>query len=473
MPSSRREQAQNFTATRNAIYEEHTQRTLASSLESIDAPLPPASVAAVRVANIAAEADPYGDGDQTLLRNPSTHPLRAAWSTGLDVQFAVLTEEEAFGMHRSAWQFDLEDVHDLIREARQTAERGQSHAMTKLLERRISLLRLTPLHYACHAARSLRTVSAADSETAYAVVDALCKAGARVDARDIAGYTPLSTAAGFQTTPASLRLVRLLVAHGADPNVRTRFGEGLLVPPIMSGNRDAFRELLRVGADVTLPDRSGLTPRRMASNSPELLRVMTEVQREKTLEVMECDQCGKTGASKYCSACHKVYYCSKECQKTGWKGGHKEECGKDSPNAQYVDIDVETMTSQEPVPGLGTPTVEYVNNITGMASNKQMKPKQSDVSFTVKVSDAIVIAGSVGCVKISIKNSDYLLVSPTGTGRVAHVALRRLVRGKGLGLGKVYLNARWHIDPGNLQSSARHVLRVDVSKVLPPPKQVW
>lgn len=76
--------------------------------------------------------------------------------------------------------------------------------------------------------------------------DAFCKAGAREDARDISGYTPLSTAAGFQTTSESLRL-RLLVADGEDPSVRTRFGEGLLVLPIMSGNRDTFRELLRVG----------------------------------------------------------------------------------------------------------------------------------------------------------------------------------------------------------------------------------
>lgn len=346
--------------------------------------------------------------------------------------------------------------------------------MTNLLERRISLLRLTPLHYACHKARSLQNDTEAASNAAYAVVDALCKAGARVDARDIAGYTPLSTAAGFQTTAASLRLVRLLVAHGADPNVRTRFGEGLLVPPIMSGNTNAFRELLRVGADVTLPDRTGLTPRRMTAYSPELMRVMTEVQRERTLEVMECDQCGKKGASKFCSACHKVYYCSKECQRRAWKGGHKEECGKDGPNADYVDIDVKTMTSKEPVPGLGTPVIEYTNNITGMSSKKKMKPKEFDVPFTVKMSEPIVINGSVGCVKINVKNSDYLLISPKGAGRGAHSTLRRIIREKGLGLGKVYLSAKWQTAAAGAESSPpRHTIRVDISKVLPPPKSVW
>lgn len=39
----------------------------------------------------------------------------------------------------------------------------------------------------------------------------------------------------------------------------------------------------------------------------------------------KCDICGKTSVS-CCSKCSKVYYCSVECQKTGWKS-HKLECG--------------------------------------------------------------------------------------------------------------------------------------------------
>lgn len=472
MPS-RREQAREFTASRNAFYDAHAQRTVAQSLQTLDEPLPPAAIEAVRQAQVAGDADPFGDADQSLVPNPSTHPLRAAWSTGLDVQIAVLVNDDALSMHRAAWRFDMYTVENLLEKARSAVERGEADAMTKLLERRVSMLRLTPLHYACHATRSLHTVSQQVSDAAYAVVEALCKAGARVDARDIAGYTPLSTAAGFITTEASLRLVPLLVAHGADPNVRTRFGEGLLVPPIMSGNREAFRALLRVGADVTLPDRNGLTPRKMASHSPDMLKVLTEVQREKTLEAMKCDHCGAQGAKKCCSACHQVYYCSKECQKAGWKRGHKEECGTERPNAQYVDIDLETMTSNEPFPGFGSPSVEYVNNITGMASKKQMEPKKSDATFTVKVSDPLSIGATVGCVKINVKNSDYLLIKPTGAGRSAHLALRRLVREKGLGLGKVYLTAKWHTSTAQPQAQERTVLRVDASKVLPPPKQIW
>lgn len=51
---------------------------------------------------------------------------------------------------------------------------------------------------------------------------------------------------------------------------------------------------------------------------------------EPTSEII-CASCKKPeGAIKYqfCSACKKVFYCSKECQKNDWKVGHKTECAK-------------------------------------------------------------------------------------------------------------------------------------------------
>jgi hypothetical protein len=38
-----------------------------------------------------------------------------------------------------------------------------------------------------------------------------------------------------------------------------------------------------------------------------------------------CEVCGKT-ASKRCSGCHNVSYCSVDHQKSHWKAGHKREC---------------------------------------------------------------------------------------------------------------------------------------------------
>lgn len=41
----------------------------------------------------------------------------------------------------------------------------------------------------------------------------------------------------------------------------------------------------------------------------------------------ECAECGKSPVHLMrCSQCKAVYYCSKECQRQGWKAGHKALC---------------------------------------------------------------------------------------------------------------------------------------------------
>eukprot|EP00128_Syssomonas_multiformis_P000755 Colp12_sorted_trinity150504_noHs@34321 len=40
-----------------------------------------------------------------------------------------------------------------------------------------------------------------------------------------------------------------------------------------------------------------------------------------------CDQCGNSGATKSCSRCRSVRYCSVECQTAAWKT-HKKECAE-------------------------------------------------------------------------------------------------------------------------------------------------
>ena len=39
-----------------------------------------------------------------------------------------------------------------------------------------------------------------------------------------------------------------------------------------------------------------------------------------------CRVCADDG-EKVCVRCKVARYCSPECQKTDWKGGHKQECG--------------------------------------------------------------------------------------------------------------------------------------------------
>lgn len=39
-----------------------------------------------------------------------------------------------------------------------------------------------------------------------------------------------------------------------------------------------------------------------------------------------CSSCGKEGTRNICSGCRSVYYCDEQCQKAGWRDGHKTEC---------------------------------------------------------------------------------------------------------------------------------------------------
>lgn len=77
------------------------------------------------------------------------------------------------------------------------------------------------------------------------VARALIAAGARLDSRDIAGYTPLSICAGYISTERSLEVGAALCDAGADANAVTRFGEGLLVPCVMVCTNSAVSRCLQ------------------------------------------------------------------------------------------------------------------------------------------------------------------------------------------------------------------------------------
>ena len=40
----------------------------------------------------------------------------------------------------------------------------------------------------------------------------------------------------------------------------------------------------------------------------------------------ECSLCGAPSAANSCAGCQMVSYCSRDCQKSHWKSGHRNEC---------------------------------------------------------------------------------------------------------------------------------------------------
>ncbi|KAI0564827.1 hypothetical protein FGB62_23g228 [Gracilaria domingensis] len=327
------------------------RRSFDALCNNLNAPLTPAAWRLVHHAVDAARSDPYGDGDQSPLAAAPFHPLRKAWATGLDARDAVFKQSASCSLHRCAWEADVHRLQSLIRAARDKQRLGSQFALTHLLEKRLSNLRLSPLHYVCFSARSCTNMSERMATNYVDVVHALCRAGARVDSRDIAGYTPLSIACSFISNPTTLRMARVLVAYGADPNANTRFGEHIVVSAVIGGKKDAFRTLLRAGADLSKPDRSGVSPRDLCSRRPEFQTVIAEIERELSASSIVCDVCGKAGVNKICAACRTVYYCSRECQRDGWRSGHRERCTASSCVSGENDI-TSGILSDKAVPGL-------------------------------------------------------------------------------------------------------------------------
>ncbi len=157
---------------------------------------------------------------------------------------------------------------------------------------------ITPLHRAVLAQRT-------------EMVSALLEKGAKIDALDGSGKTPLAVAVSFSgyngSADSSTDMVALLLSKGADPTVKIERGDllsiavergnaallktllatkkfslqssarrsPLLTSAISSGRIEIVRALLDAGADPTEPDANGRTPLQ-AAYSDEMKKLLNE-----------------------------------------------------------------------------------------------------------------------------------------------------------------------------------------------------
>ncbi len=90
-----------------------------------------------------------------------------------------------------------------------------------------------------------------------AKVRLLLKKGAHVNvASKITGRTPLLIAAG---RPGAAKVVRLLLAKGADPKARDRNGESTVFRAALSGDLEVLRLLIDKGSDINAPGLGRIT----------------------------------------------------------------------------------------------------------------------------------------------------------------------------------------------------------------------
>ena len=101
-------------------------------------------------------------------------------------------------------------------------------------------------------------------------VKAFLKKGTDVDARDVAGRTPL------MYMLSDLESVRYLVGAGADVNARDELGETPLMKAAWVGKRDVVKFLAESGADLDAQSENGETALMRAVRNPDVVKCLVE-----------------------------------------------------------------------------------------------------------------------------------------------------------------------------------------------------
>jgi ankyrin repeat protein len=106
------------------------------------------------------------------------------------------------------------------------------------------------------------------------IVGILIAAGADVNVRNTSGQTGLM----FLTNPATVELVRDLLGAGAKVNARDNFGDNALMNAATTGNAAVLKELIAAGARVDATNQSGETALFFAArgNNPEVVTLLLD-----------------------------------------------------------------------------------------------------------------------------------------------------------------------------------------------------
>ena len=195
------------------------------------------------------DADPYGDGDQSLIRNRRRAQfLRDVWSAGGNF-FELVETGQLHPFHMRILSGDVKGVEAAL---------AQTENKTELLEVRAGVIRQTPLITAVFAPRCAPKMSQSGKipfANYQAIVRILLREGAKVNARDIAGHTAIYFAAGAYSSSSSLKLLKDLVEAGGDVDLPDRFGQVVVAEAIIGNNLPAVRTLcLDYGANIDATD---------------------------------------------------------------------------------------------------------------------------------------------------------------------------------------------------------------------------
>lgn len=296
---------------------------------------------------------PYGDGEQSPLKGDAATILRNQWASGMD--YNVM--EPRF-THLSNWMRNLfkGDYAAMMKEIDKTDKKD----LTNLLERRESLLNVSAIFHVIIGARSLCGDHVEFAQFRKAIKKKnmnhlgcflkLINLGARIDAKDIAGYTPLHHTLTKFANDVTRKMCNILLKRKVSPNIQNRFGATPLFEPTMCGHIDSIKILVEYGADSSLCDNDETNCDKLARAYPNIQRLFArsnqvrckimrkEAKKKAGGSFRKCSLCEESKGTMRCSACFIVWYCSRNCQRSHW-AEHKVKCKK--TKALYIPVKLE------------------------------------------------------------------------------------------------------------------------------------
>lgn len=308
------------------------------------------------------------DGDQSPLKGNASQKLRNQWSSGMDFHPDNLSY-----FHKLCFDANLPLVKKALKDC---ADKR------KLMEKRETLMTFNAMICVVQGARLVQP-SVGKSENKYCdVLKVLIAEGGNIHAKDVAGYSVLyHCVTAFGNIKETLKLAKILIEAGADPNTQNRFGCTPLHENIMIRRYYVLDFLIENGADPSVQDNDGVSPNSMAKLLPEGQKLFSKAgfligdkkrqEAKSSGQLGKCYQCGKKDAKKRCCRCLVAYYCNRNCQLQHWKK-HKKDCSEKKKGK----IDVELKG-----PGVAT-TINFKKENCTMTTGKDAPQK---TTFKVKV----------------------------------------------------------------------------------------
>lgn len=294
---------------------------------------------------------PYSDGDQTSLKGHRSIMLKHQWAGGMDYN----PENPRFSQWMKALYFG--DYNTMIKIIEETKEQDLEH----LLEKRESLYNVSAIFHVIMGARVLYGERKELEERRkrfnniksdhMACFLKLLELGAKINAKDVAGNTPLHHCVTMFANDVTKRMAKILLKKGANVNEQNRFGATPLEEPTITGQLDVLELLVKYGADPSIPDNDGTTCLGFHKwGYPKIEEIFgkasydnAKVKRREAKEeqggcLWKCVGCSSIDKeNKRCTGCYLVYYCGRPCQEKDWKN-HKKTCKETSKKFVPVSI---------------------------------------------------------------------------------------------------------------------------------------